>query len=110
MYFLWYKRFQSLKIQIPSLGYDRLPVEGFQDLSLFLIFDSLIMETVLQGINFLSCIVKCISVEFFIAYFGIFVFLNNFSYHLDYLPEIFIMITLKLIFCTAKCVSCVNWI
>ena len=99
-----------IKRYITSRRNDCLPVEGFPDLSICLLCGHLTMETVLQVINFLSCTLKCVSVEFIIAYFGIFVFLNNFSYHLDYLHEILIMIILKLIFCATKCVSCIDWI
>ena len=67
-----------------------------------------ILQIIFQVLNISLCIVKCVSVEFFIAYFGVYVFLNNFSYHLDYLPEIVIMITFKLLLCTTKCISCIE--
>ena len=67
-----------------------------------------ILQIVSQLLNISLCTMKCVSVEFFIAYLGVYVFLSNFSYHLDYLPEIVIMITLKIILCSIKCIYCID--
>ena len=56
-----------------------------------------IFQTIIQTFNFLFCTIKCASVELLIAYFGVYVFLINFSYHVNYLPKIVIMIILKVL-------------